>query len=482
MTAQATNNMFGSEYEQELEVWLQRRFRYLCFAFILVSGFSLLMRVTMGVSTLASGIWLITTAGSVASLVIVIYYLTLRNWKTASRTQILAHASRMILLLGAASLVTQVFMVSFGSIFDGSQMLFLLFFWHFTACLFLPWTPRESLRPLVPLMIIWAVCVLTFGYRANFFVSLLTVIFGTGVLIPGLGICSWRLSRHSQQFRREMVGRHFMSMRQELARARNIHESMFPKHYADPHVEFDYTYLPMRELGGDFIHLNVGAQGLVHVVLLDVTGHGLAAALTVNRLFGELERIRGELPFAEPDEVLILLNRYINLTLVRHNIYATAACMTIDPYLSELRWAAAGHPPGFLRHFGGEVTSIESTAVVLGALNDHDFSTELSINAIEPGDELVIYTDGVFEVRNRAGQQYGLDRLQKLLDGKPPPRNWPQFITSTIQKYGAGRMEDDILVASLKFISPRVHDLERDGRDFDDDAATTVARVAEKLK
>ncbi|MCH7572379.1 MAG: hypothetical protein IH891_05635, partial [Planctomycetes bacterium] len=145
MTAQATNNMFGSEYEQELEVWLQRRFRYLCFAFILVSGFSLLMRVTMGVSTLASGIWLITTAGSVASLVIVIYYLTLRNWKTASRTQILAHASRMILLLGAASLVTQVFMVSFGSIFDGSQMLFLLFFWHFTACLFLPWTPRESL-------------------------------------------------------------------------------------------------------------------------------------------------------------------------------------------------------------------------------------------------------------------------------------------------------------------------------------------------
>ena len=130
-------------------------------------------------------------------------------------------------------------------------------------------------------MIIWAVCVMTFGYRANFFVSLLTVIFGTGVLIPGLGICSWRLSRHSQQFRREMVGRHFMSMRQELARARNIHESMFPKHYADPHVEFDYTYLPMRELGGDFIHLNVGAQGLVHVVLLDVTGHGLAAALTV---------------------------------------------------------------------------------------------------------------------------------------------------------------------------------------------------------
>ena len=482
MSRQAANNMFGSEYEQELEIWLQRRFRYLCFAFIIVSGFSLLMRVTTGFATLTSGIWLITTAGSVASLVIVIYYLTLRNWKTASRTQILAHASRMILLLGAASLVTQVTLATLVSTFDGSQMLFLLFFWHFTACLFLPWTPRESLRPLVPLMIIWAVCVMTFGFQANFFVSLLTVIFGTGVLIPGLGICSWRLSRHSLQFRREMVGRHFMSMRQELSRARNIHESMFPKKYSDPHVEFDYTYLPMRELGGDFIHLNVGAQGLVHVVLLDVTGHGLAAALTVNRLFGELERIRGELPFAEPDEVLILLNRYINLTLVRHNIYATAACMTIDPYLSELRWAAAGHPPGFLRHHSGKVTSIESTAVVLGAQNDHDFNTELSVNAIEPGDELLIYTDGVFEVRNRAGRQYGLDGLRDLLDGNNPPRNWPQFVTSTIQKYGAGRMQDDILVASLKFISPRIHDTDLEERDIDDNAAVTVSRVAEKLK
>ena len=120
--------------------------------------------------------------------------------------------------------------------------------------------------------------------------------------------------------------------------------------------------------------------------------------------------------------------------------------------------------------------------MVLGAQNDHDFNTELSVNAIEPGDELLIYTDGVFEVRNRAGQQYGLDGLRDLLDGNNPPRNWPQFVTSTIQKYGAGRMEDDILVASLKFISPRVHDIEREGRESDDKASQTVARVAEKLK
>ena len=64
--------------------------------------------------------------------------------------------------------------------------------------------------------------------------------------------------------------------------------AQFPAEYDDGFVRFEYRYTPMRELGGDFVHLHVAASGIVHVVLLDVTGHGLAAALTVNRLYGEL--------------------------------------------------------------------------------------------------------------------------------------------------------------------------------------------------
>jgi len=485
MTASSAANpaqaLFGHEYEHELEDWLKRGFRRLCIAYIILGAVYLLARLLIIGEPAGWYDWTIAVTGALLSITIVLFFLTRREMAQASRELMVSHATRMILLLGATSIATQLTLVFSGTPFDNTQMLPRLFYWHVTACVFLPWTARESMRPMIPLMIIWALCVLGFNLDEGFLLAALTVMFGPGVLLPGLGICTWRLTRHSREFRREMVGRHFMSMRQELARARSIHEAMFPHPYDDGHVRFDYTYLPMRELGGDFIHLYVGPEGLVHISLLDVTGHGLAAALTVNRLYGELERIRGELPLAEPDEVLILLNRYINLTLVKHNIYATAACVTLDPYLNELRWAAAGHPPAFVRLVSGSVDALESTAVVLGALADNEFTTGLTTHTLRAGDEVVLYTDGVIEARDRAGRLYGLPALRELMHRKPPPRNWPQFIASTIQRHSAGRSADDVLVASLRFVGPR-HDEHITDEVIRAARARTLQRVAEEMK
>jgi serine phosphatase RsbU (regulator of sigma subunit) len=254
-------------------------------------------------------------------------------------------------------------------------------------------------------------------------------------------------------------------MRREFSRARTIHESMFPAPYDDGHVRFQYTYAPMRELGGDYIHLHVGAEGLVHLTLLDVTGHGLAAALTVNRLYGELERIRAESPRAEPGEVLTLLNRYISLTMVRHNIYATAACVTLDPYLDELRWASAGHPPGYLRGVNGVIRDLPATTVVLGAFDHETFQAQQQKIELSPDDTLVLFTDGVFESRDRLGRQFGLKRVRELMALQPPPRHWPRFIAAAVDRYNGGQNEDDILVASLTYCASR-----RPGREQPEEA------------
>jgi sigma-B regulation protein RsbU (phosphoserine phosphatase) len=281
------------------------------------------------------------------------------------------------------------------------------------------------------------------------------IVFGPGVLIPGLAIAAFRLHSFRQAFSARMVGQHFVSMRREFNRARSIHESMFPSPYDDGHVRFEYTYRPMRELGGDFVHLHVGVQGLVHLTLIDVTGHGLAAALTVNRLYGELERIRAESPQAEPGDVLTLLNRYIHLTLARHNIYATGACVTLDPYLGELRWANAGHPSGLLRGANGVIRSLDSTTAMLGAVEDGVFDAAPERLELAPSDTLVLFTDGVFEARNRKGQQFGLERVRDLIRVQPPPRHWPGFIATAVDRYNAGRTEDDVLIAALTLVSPR---------------------------
>ena len=452
-------NLFRSEYEQEMESWLRRRFGYLCMAYI---GWELLLLlVKMAVMLfmapqteellrpfyIAHGLGLVEV---IVSLGIVSWFFVWGQKMLATREDVLGASFRMILVLGLISLATRV-IVDLAAPGRSPNVVGALFFWHFTACLFLPWSPKDSLRPLVPLLVIWTLYVLFSEAPAAPLPTILKVLLTPLILMPGVAVCAWRLERHSHQFRSAMIGKHFLSMRREFSRARSVHESMFPASYDDGCLRMEYVYTPMREIGGDFLHLHVGGQGSIHLTLLDVTGHGLPAALTVNRLYGEMERIRAESPRAEPGEVLRLLNRYINLTMVRHNIYATATCVCIDPYEGELTWANAGHPPAFLRGVNGAVKELQATAVVLGALGDDDFNPAQERYELTPGDALIMYTDGAFETRDSKGERFGLDRLRELARRQPSPQNWPQFMASMIERHTAGRIEDDVLIASICF-------------------------------
>ncbi|MHC4947381.1 MAG: PP2C family protein-serine/threonine phosphatase [Planctomycetota bacterium] len=435
-----------SEYRRELVAWLRRRFRGLCLACITVSVVMLAWQIASGRGALGATGWVLGAGVAAAFLV--------ASRRVANRRQLVHSASLMILLLGSISLVVQI-AVAVGTGEVPRNMLLAIFFWHLAACLFLPWTPRESLRPVIPLLVVWAIAVLAQESGADVVSRVLTLLFSPGVFIPGLAICSWRLKRHSRTFRLRMVDRQFTSMRREFSRARTIHESVFPDVYDDGFVRFDYAYAPMRELGGDYVHVHVGAEGLLHLTLLDVTGHGLAAALTVNRIAGELERLRAESPRLDPDESLRLLNRYVHLTLSRHSIYATALCLTIDPYLGRVTWASGGHPPALLRRGTGAVVPMRSTAAMLGALGDEEFSVQCQREDLVPGDVIVAYTDGVAEARDRRGRQFGLDRVHDLMRRQPAPRNWPQFVSSMVRKHSGGRSDDDVLVACVSLAALR---------------------------
>jgi hypothetical protein len=451
--------LFRREYEHALETWVRRRFVWLCIAFVALGAVKVLWGVLILVILAGAGAGahvgatvLIAASGGLWIIVVGVFFV--QRHRHESRDDILRAATLMILILGAISLAARI-VVEWLAPAMASDIITAIFYLHLTACLFLPWTPRDSLRPVLPLLAVWAAHTLFVETDKDLVARLLWVLFSPGILLPGLMISGWRLKRHSRQFRSVMMGRHFRTLRQEITKARSIHESLFPAEYDDGHVRFQYKYQPMRELGGDFLHLHVGPEGFVHLTLIDVTGHGLAAALTVNRIYGELERIRGESPRAGPGEVLFLLNRYLRLTMVKHNIYATAIAVTLDPYVGEVRWANAGHPPAFLRGVNGAVRSLDSTAVILGAMGDEDFVTDDQSFELSPGDAVVLYTDGAFEARDRLGRQFGLDRVRELLHLKPPPGNWPQFITATVDKHQVGHAEDDVLVATLTFAEVR---------------------------
>jgi hypothetical protein len=101
------------------------------------------------------------------------------------------------------------------------------------------------------------------------------------ILAPGSLIAYWRLTRHRRRYRSRRAGEGFLALRRELRQARLIHESMLPHQDSKAHIPFTFKFVPASEIGGDFCDTVVSSDGSRSVIIVDVFGHGLAAALAV---------------------------------------------------------------------------------------------------------------------------------------------------------------------------------------------------------
>jgi hypothetical protein len=346
----------------------------------------------------------------------------------------------------------------------GFMGVWIIFGSHFFACVFLPWTPRESLRPVLPLIALNAI--IAGGYTAAALIegpfSWAILATATGLIVssalmplPGMAVCWWRHGRFRKRFTFDTLRGRYTELRAELTNARQIHEALFPKSCPEGPVRFSYVYEPMRQIGGDYLYacFTAAASGAaaLNVVVIDVTGHGIPAALTVNRLHGELERIFAEDPQAGPGDVLQLLNRYVHLTLATHSVYVTAICFRADPIACTLEYASGGHPPAFLRAVDGTVEQLDSTTFVLGACGASEFKPEPRTLRFLPGDALIAYTDGATEARDTQGKFLGISGIQKMIAlGRPDEQSgWCGAILDQVEQYRHGPAADDTLVIEI---------------------------------
>lgn len=347
-------------------------------------------------------------------------------------------------------------------------------FMHILASLFIPWTARESILPLAPLLVIYAVIALFFFGDVGLGGRIAAVAVAPLAGAPGVAIASWRHGRFRHRFHYRMLRGRYGEMKRELLDARRIHESLFPEPIESGAVRLDYRYEPMRQIGGDFLFTHVfpsldpHSEGRepVSVIIIDVTGHGVPAALTVNRLHGELERIFGEEPDISPGEALRSLNRYVHLTLARHGVYATALCVRADPAASELRWASAGHPPAFLRRVDGRIEELGATTFLLGACHGEDFQPDEHAVRFMPGDALIAYTDGAVEARGAGGEMLRIDGFRRAVAAaQVDPRAgglWAEAGLRIVSEHRHGPPADDTLIVELR--RPLGAELERTAR------------------
>ncbi len=339
---------------------------------------------------------------------------------------------------------------------EAGLSLFLFMAFHVLASAHFPWTASQSLIPVGVFVLIHAGYVFTDG-EGNGVTDSLGTIMSAVAGAPGIIVCSvqheWRERNFGYRFMHSRYGK----LRDELASARRIHEALFPSPCREGAFKLAYTYEPMRHIGGDYLHVSTHCRPdgseVLSVVLVDVTGHGIPAALTVNRLHGEVELMFAADPEVEPGTVLKHLNRYVNLTLAKHSIYATALCLRFDSREQELQVANGGHPPAFLLGVDGTIEEIGSTAFVLGAARDDEFDPAPRRVRCMPGDTVLAYTDGAIEARAPDGRMLRIQGFRSMIAGAGATAGQGELanvlLAAVAAHRGHGPTEDDTLIVEI---------------------------------
>jgi hypothetical protein len=407
---------------------------------------------TTAIATVAEEMprWILLALSAPSLLVLAWFGLVVRR-KLVTRAELVGAATRMILILGFMNFIfeTALLLTVEGA---PATPLLSIFFWHFTASLFLPWSWRESLKPIAPLLACWLLLSLGMAVKTNEWLWLGARLLAIpAIFAPALLLCFFRLQWHQNRFKTGFVGRRFLEMKRDVQQARAVHESLFPKPFSDEFLRFDFGYRPATEIGGDFIHAWTGSDGKFHLALIDVTGHGLASAMSVARIHGEIERLRDEHPDDGPAKLLARLNRYFHRLLAKHRLYATGILLTVDPRTGELRYSNAGHPPMFLRS-KGELTELPSTTFLLGAVDDAAFGEDEIVLQLEERDTLILFTDGAYDAKSPRGERFGLERLRDTIGRPVAPPKWTAFLMRLVETFEAGLAEDDLLIAEVTLL------------------------------
>ncbi len=223
-----------------------------------------------------------------------------------------------------------------------------------------------------------------------------------------------RISRRFLAEWREARGgaREQIRMRQELESAREIQLSMLPRETPELEwVDLASVSIPATEVGGDYYDFFFPSANRLVLVSADVAGHGLGSGLVLSGVRSGLALLADELD--HPELVMGRLHRMLRKT-TGTRMLVTMALLSLDPETMGARYATAGHPPLLIRRAGtGKVDEVLRSSLPLGAAMSADYVVdEIPFGS---GDVFILHTDGVYEMRNNAGDAYGLDRLAAVL-------------------------------------------------------------------
>jgi serine phosphatase RsbU (regulator of sigma subunit) len=237
----------------------------------------------------------------------------------------------------------------------------------------------------------------------------------------------------------------------DLAIAKEVQSRLFPQRHP-PLQTLAYGGLccPARAVGGDYYDFLDLGKGRLGLVVADIAGKGIAAALLMANLQANL-RSQCAIAWEQPQRFLRSVNQlfYENSAA---NDYGTIFFAEYDDETRLLRYSNCGHPPAFLLRRDDTLERLESTSTVMGLFERWDCAIEE--RQLYPGDTLVLYTDGVTESSNLAGEEFGEERLLEALkqNRELPSQELLAALMGQLRQFSAYEQADDITLIVAKCI------------------------------
>ncbi len=228
----------------------------------------------------------------------------------------------------------------------------------------------------------------------------------------------------------------------DLRLASSVQRYLLPENLPEiPGLEFAVKYLPQQLIGGDFYDFFKLPSGKIGVVIGDVSGKGISAAILMALCQTKLRYIAST--GKSPAQTLKILNSEM-VRAMRSDMFITIIYAILDPSSGEAKFARAGHEPPLLARAGsdGPAVPVKSRGMALGMVSEELFDSVIEDASFEmgPGDVLVLYTDGLTEAADPRGTEFSAKKLAETV--------------STLRSRNANDLNEEIIKSVETFMAP----------------------------
>jgi sigma-B regulation protein RsbU (phosphoserine phosphatase) len=237
---------------------------------------------------------------------------------------------------------------------------------------------------------------------------------------------------------------HQREIEQDLVLAARVQQSLAPKPFLWGNLRVDTFYQPAHTIGGDFGLVTPLEEEHLNLLVCDVSGHGISSALVANRIYSEtITQLGNRAPLAD---MLRRLNSLVIQNIAAQGFFFTLAVARIDRTGRTMEFAGAGHPPAMIVQPGADPRLLPSRSTILGTLPDAVDADATLNTEIEPGDRVVLYTDGLTDVFDSHGEMLEVEGVQNIVRETSllPFSEMKQGILNRVAAWRDGPPVDDV--------------------------------------